>query len=155
DDRVRFVDEQDQIVSLFDLVDDSLDALFEHASEHGSGDDARHLQLDDVSVSESLGDGVGLKFNLASETLDDRGLSDAGLADEHRGVRALSMAEYFDDLTNLLASADDRRELVLSGEFVEADTKMFEVRRQLVPAPVALFLLLVVADSRLNLLHNH
>src|SRR5215813_4566060 len=65
------------------------------------------------------------------------------------------MTEYFDYLTNLLAPSDDRRKLVLPREFVEADSKVFKVRRQLVPPAVTLFLLLVVADPRLNLLHNH
>ena len=43
DDRVCFVNEEDQVVAFLDFVDDALDPFFKHAAQHGAGDDAAHL----------------------------------------------------------------------------------------------------------------
>jgi hypothetical protein len=48
---MRLIDEQNHVVALFDFVDDAFDSLFEHAAQHGAGDDAAHLQLHHVRVS--------------------------------------------------------------------------------------------------------
>ena len=49
------------------------------------------------------------------QPLDDRGLADARLADQHRVVLG-SAAEDLDDAADLLVAADDRIELALAGE---------------------------------------
>jgi hypothetical protein len=43
DDGVRLVDEEDQVLALLNLVDDPLDPLLEHSTQHRSGDEAGHL----------------------------------------------------------------------------------------------------------------
>ena len=72
DDRVRFVDEEDQIVALFDFVDYALNALFEHAAQHRAGDDARHLKLNDVRVAQALRHAVRLQSRSCAPALRQR-----------------------------------------------------------------------------------
>ncbi len=68
------------------------------------GDEALVLQaLGHVAVDDALG-----------EALDDRGLADAGLADEHRVVLGAA-AEHLDDAADLVVAADDRIELAVAG----------------------------------------
>ena len=50
------------------------------------------------------------------EALDDRGLADAGLADQH-GVVLRTAAEHLHGAADLLVAADDGVELALAGEF--------------------------------------
>ena len=46
------------------------------------------------------------------ETFDDRGLADAGFADQHRVVLGAAR-EHLDDAADLFVAADDRVELAL------------------------------------------
>ena len=50
----------------------------------------------------------------AGQALDDGGLADAGLADQHRVVLGAAR-EHLDDPADLLVAADDRVELALPG----------------------------------------
>ena len=52
------------------------------------------------------------------EALDDRGLADAGLADEHRVVLGAAR-QHLDDAADLLVAADDRIELALARQLGE------------------------------------
>ena len=52
DQRVRFVDEEDQVRPLLDLADDVLDSILEHAAERGAGDHRVHLQIYHLAVAQ-------------------------------------------------------------------------------------------------------
>ena len=54
----------------------------------------------------------------AGQPLDDGGLADAGLADEHRVVLRAAR-EHLDDAADLLVAADDRIELALARQLGE------------------------------------
>src|ERR1051325_9163700 len=152
---MRFVDEQDQVIALLDLVYDPLYALLKHPAQHRPGDDAGHLKLNYVGIAQALRDAFRLHLDLAREAFDHSRLADARFPDEHRRVRALAVAEYFNHLPDLLITANDRRELVLPRELVETNPEVFEVRRKLVTAAIFLFLLLVTANAGLYFLHHH
>ena len=71
-------------------------------------------RLRDVAVDDALG-----------EPLDDGGLADAGLADEHRVVLR-APAQHLDDAADLGVAADDRVELAAAGAVGEVDAVLLE-----------------------------
>ena len=84
DEGVQLVDEQDGVLGPADLVHDRLDALLELAAVLGAGDHHGQVEHDDAAVAEQLGD-VAVDDQLG-QALDDGGLADAGLAEQHRVV---------------------------------------------------------------------
>src|SRR5205085_908651 len=154
DDGVRLVYEEDEVVALLHLVNDSLDALLEHAAQHRARDQATHLQLNDVRVSQPRRNLLGFEFNQTRETFHHGGLADARLAHEHGRVGALAVAEDFDHLLNLLLAADGRRQLVGAREAIQRDAEVLEVRRKLELLLVLLLLLLARPNARANLLDD-
>src|SRR5262245_5556134 len=108
-----------------------------------------------MRIAQSLGNSLGLDLDLTGEPLDDRGLAHSRLANEHRRIRTFPMAEDLDHLSDLVAPADHRRELVLTGKLVEADAEVFQVRRQVVTPAILLFFLFVAAHTSLDLLDHH
>src|SRR5205807_10075036 len=106
DNRVRFVDEKNQIVAFFDFVDDAFDSFFKHAAQHGAGDDAAHLQLHHVRVAQTRRNFLWLEFDHARESFNHGGLTNAGLADQHRRIRSLAMTKNLDNLLNLFFTAN-------------------------------------------------
>ncbi len=152
---MRLVDEQDQIIAFPYLVYDSLYPLLEHSSQHSARYYSRHLELNDVGVLEPRRQAFRFKFYLSGQALDDRGLADTRLAHQHRRVSPFAMTQDFYHLTDLFVSSNDRRELVLASQLVQADAKMFQIWGKFIPAAIFFFLFLVTADSGLNLLHDH
>ena len=113
DDRVQLVDEEDdRAAGVLDLVEDGLQALLELAAVLRAGQQRADVQRDDAPVAQRLGHVAG--HDALGEALDDRGLADAGLADEHRVVLRAA-AEDLDDAADLVVAADDRVELALLG----------------------------------------
>ena len=81
DDRVQLVDEQDDLAAgLLDLLEDGLEALLELAAVLRAGQQRADVERDDAAVAQRLGDVAG--DDALGEALDDRGLADAGLADQ-------------------------------------------------------------------------
>ena len=74
-------------------------------------------------VLQALGD-VALD-DAACEALDDRGLADARLADEHRVVLRAAR-QHLDDAADLVVAADDRVELALTGHLGEITSVALE-----------------------------
>ena len=66
---------------LGDLLQHALQPLLELASIGGPGDQRAHVQRDHAPVAQRLGNVAG--DDPLGEALDDRGLADAGLADQH------------------------------------------------------------------------
>ena len=109
DDGVQLVDEQDHLaLGVLDLLEHGLEALLELAAVLGAGDQRAQVERDDALVLQALRDVAA--HDALGESLGDRGLADAGLADEHRVVLG-SPAEHLDDAADLLVAADDRIEL--------------------------------------------
>ena len=117
DDGVELVDEQhDLAVGVRDFLQHRLQALLELAAVLGAGDQRAHVEADDALVLEPLGHVPA--HDALGEALDDGGLADAGLADEHRVVLRAAR-EDLDDAADFLVAADDRVELAGAGQLRE------------------------------------
>jgi hypothetical protein len=125
DQRVQLVDEQDHVLGAAHLGHDRLDALFELAAVLGAGDHHRQVEHDQALAAQDLGDVAA--HDLLRETLDDRGLADARLAEQHRVVLGAA-AEDLDDALDLVLTADHRVELALAGEVGEVTAEAVEGR---------------------------
>ena len=73
---------------------------------------------------------------------------DAGLAKQEDGIRALAMAQHFEDLVHLALAAEDGRHLVLPCQLVEVGREVLQKRRQLEALLQPLLVHLVVAHAR-------
>ena len=109
DDRVQLVEERDDLaVRVGDLLEDGLEPLLELAAVLRARDHRADVERDEALVAQALGH-VALD-DAPRETLGDRRLADAGLADEH-GVVLRAATQHLDDAPDLLVATDDRVEL--------------------------------------------
>ena len=123
DERVDLVDEQHDVAAGLDLFQHLLEALLEIAAVTAACDEGAEIEGVQLLVAQRVGDVVA--DDLLSETFDDRGLADAGLADEHRIVLGAA-AEDLHHALELAATADDRVELLLASELGEVATELVE-----------------------------
>ena len=135
---------------LLQLADDVLDAVLEHAAQHGAGDHRVHLQVHDLAVAQPDRHGVGLELDAPRQPFDDGRLADARLADQHHRIGALAVAEDLQHLLDFLVAAEDRRQLVLPREQVEVGGEVLQERRQLEALLEALLAQLDVAHPRVS-----
>jgi len=120
---VDLVDEQDDVAARADLLEHLLQALLEVTAVAGTGDQRAEVERVELLVLERLGhlaldDGLG-------QPLDDRGLADARLADEH-GVVFGPAGEHLHDPLDFLLPADHRVELALAGGLRQVATELVE-----------------------------
>ncbi len=109
DEGVELVDEEDDLTfGGFDLGEHGLEALLELAAELRASDHGAEIEGEQALVLEALGD-VALSDALG-DALDDGGLTDAGLADEH-GVVLGAAREHLHHAADLFVAADDRVDL--------------------------------------------
>ena len=109
DDRVQLVDERDDLaLGVGDLLQHGLEPLLELAAVLRAGDHGAEVERDQPLVLQRGGH-VAVDDPLG-ESLDDRGLADAGLADQHRVVLRAAR-EHLDRAADLLVPADHRVEL--------------------------------------------
>jgi hypothetical protein len=152
--RVRLVDEQHQVGPLLHLADDVVETVLEHAAQHGAGDDAVHLQVDDLAVAQPRGNRVRFELDAPRQPFDDGRLADAGLTDQHHGVRPFAVRENLEHLLNLGVASEDGRNAILPREQVEVGREVAQERRQL-EALAELFLAeLVIAHARGDARHQ-
>ena len=124
DDRVQLVHEQDDLaVGLLDLLEDGLQALLELAAVLRAGDQRADVERDDAAVAELLGHVAG--DDALGEALGDRGLADAGLADQD-GVVLGAAGEDLDHAADLVVAADDGVELAVLGGLREVAAELLE-----------------------------
>ena len=124
DDRVQLVHEQDDLaLGVLDLLQDGLQALLELAAVLGAGEQGADVEADDLAVAQGLGDVAG--DDPLGEALDDRGLADAGLADQH-GVVLGAAGEDLDHAADLVVAADDRVELAVLGGLREVAAELLQ-----------------------------
>ena len=108
DERVQLVDEQDDVAAGVDLLEDLLQALFEVTAVAAACDQRTEVEGVELLVLEGLGN-VAVHDRLG-QALDDGGLTDAGLTDQHRVVLGAA-AEHLHHALDFLLTADDRIEL--------------------------------------------
>ena len=132
---VDLVDEQHDVAAGLDLLEHLLQALLEVTAVAAAGDECAEVEGVELLVAEGVGDVV--RHDLLGEALDDRGLADARLADEHRVVLGAA-AEDLHHALELALAADHRVELLLAGELGEVAAELVE---DLAAALVALLLL--------------
>ena len=106
DDGVQLVDERDDLaVGVLDLLEDGLEPLLELAAVLRAGDHRGEVERDQRLPRSDSGHVAG--HDPLRETLDDGGLADAGLADQHRVVLG-PPGQHLDDPADLGVAADDR-----------------------------------------------
>ena len=123
DERVDLVDEQQDVAAGLDLLEHLLEALLEVAAVAAAGDEGAEVERVQLLVAQRVGH-VVVDDHLG-EALDDGGLADAGLADQHRVVLRPPGEDLHDPL-DLAAAADHRVELVLAGELGEVAAELVE-----------------------------
>ncbi len=112
DDRVQLVKEEDDLAGrLLDLGQHRFQPLLELSPVFGAGQQRADVERDHPAVAQALGH-VAVDDPLC-QPLDDRGLADAGVADQHRVVLG-SPREHLDDAADLLIAADHRVELAVA-----------------------------------------
>ncbi len=131
---VHFVDEQDHAALGRDhLVQHRLQPLLELAAIFRAGDQRAHVERQQLLVAQRLGH-VAVD-DAQRQALDDRGLADAGLADQHRIVLG-SARQHLDGAADLFVAADDRIELAgarglgeVAGVFLQCVVGVLGARR--------------------------
>ena len=109
DDRVQLVEEEDDLaLGLLDLGEHRFQPLLELAAVFGAGQQRADVERDHAAVAQALGH-VAVDDPLR-QALDDRGLADPGVADQHRVVLGAA-GEDLDHAADLLVAADHRVEL--------------------------------------------
>jgi hypothetical protein len=111
DHRVQLVDEQDHAAFLLrEIVEHALEPLLELAAELGAGDQRAHVEREDALVAQAL---RHLAIDDAlRQTLDDRRLADAGLADQH-GVVFRAALQHLHGAADLVIATDHGVDLAL------------------------------------------
>ncbi len=127
DDGVQLVDEDDQLVRAgADLIHQRGEALLEVATVAGARHHAGEVEGDHPLVLQLLGHVAGRDG--AGEALDDRGLPDAGLPDQHRVVLGAPRKDLH-GLLDLVEPADDGVEPAVPCERGEVGAERVEHRR--------------------------
>ena len=127
DERVQLVDEQDDVAAGVDLLEDLLQALLEVTAVAAAGHQRTEVEGVELLVLERLGD-LAVHDGLR-QALDDGGLADTGLADQHRVVLGAA-AQHLHDPLDFLLAADDRVELALHGGGGQVAAELVEHQRR-------------------------
>src|SRR5262249_42056263 len=114
DEGMQFVDEEDGVLGPADLVHDGLDAFLKLTAIFRAGHHHGEVEDDDAAVAQQFRH-VAIDDDLG-QALDDGGLADASLAQQHRVVLGAA-TEDLNDALDLVGPADDWIELALTGQF--------------------------------------
>src|SRR5581483_9866660 len=128
DEIVQLVDEENDVAPLHDLFHDLLQALLELAAVLRARDERSEVERVDLLVLQQLRDLVGR--DAGGEALDDGGLADAGLADQH-GIVLRAPREDLHEPLDLGLAADDRVELALRRLLRQVAAELVEELRAL------------------------
>ena len=113
DQRVHLVDEQDDAaLGRGDFVEHGFQALLEFAAIFRAGDQRAQVEREQLLVLQRFRH-VAID-DAQREAFDDRGLADAGLADQHRIVLGAAR-QHLDGAADFLVAADHRIELAGAG----------------------------------------
>ena len=115
DDRVQLVDENDDLaLGVRDLLQDGLEPVLKFSPVLRAGDHRADIERDQAPVAQALRHVTG--DDPLRKSLDDRGLADSRLADQHRVVLGAAR-EHLDHAPDLVVATDDWVELALSSRF--------------------------------------
>src|SRR5206468_8914300 len=128
DEVVELVDEQDYVAALGDLLHHFLEALLELAAVLRAGHERGQVERIDLLVLQELGHLV--RADARGQALDDGGLADAGLADQH-GVVLRAAREDLHHAPDLGLAPDDGVELALRRELRQVAAELVEELRAL------------------------
>ena len=151
---VQLVDEQHDLAGRGgDLRQNRLQPLFELAAVLGAGDHGAEIERQQALVLQALGH-VAID-DAQCEPLDDRGLADPGLADQHRVVLG-SPRQHLHRAADLLVPADHWVKLALAGYVGQiAGIALERVVALLGRGTVGLAAFAQVFDRRVELLRGH
>src|ERR1700722_15792309 len=114
DDGVQLVDEQNYLaLGFLNFFQDGLEPFLELAAEFGACYQRAHVERDQLAILKALGH-IALDDS-PRKAFDDRGLADAGLADQHRVILGAAR-EDLDHAANFLFASDDRIDLACRGK---------------------------------------
>ncbi len=125
DQRVELVEEEHDVLRLADLFHHRLQPLLELPAVLGTGYERAQVQLEEPLLRQHVGHLV--THDALGEPLDDGGLADARLADQH-GVVLGAPRQNLDDALDFRLPADDRIELALAGQLGEVPGELVEDR---------------------------
>ena len=108
---------------VLDLLEHGLEPLLELAAVLRAGDHRAEVERDDALVAQRLGHVAG--DDALGQALDDRGLADAGLADQHRVVLG-APGQHLHHAADLGVAADHRVELALAGARGQVDAVLLQ-----------------------------
>ena len=128
DEVMQLVDEENDVAPLHDLLHDLLQALLELAAVLGAGDEGGQVERVDLLALEELGHLA--RGDARGEALDDGGLADARLADQH-GVVLRAARQDLHHALDLGLAADDGVELALGRLAREVAAELVEELRAL------------------------
>ena len=119
DHRVQLIDEEDDLPFLLgEFVEDAFHALLEVAPIFRSGNERAHVEGQDALAAQSF---RHLAIDDAKrQALDDGGLADAGLADQHRVVLGAPLQDL-DSAPDLVITTDDGVEFARFGTGGQVD----------------------------------
>ena len=108
---MQLINEQNNLaIAVLDILENRLQTLLKLTAVFCTRDQRTHVQRENLLILQIVRH-IALHDALR-ETLDDRRLADAGLADQYRIVFCLSRQNPY-DIADLLVSADDRIKLVV------------------------------------------
>ncbi len=109
---MQLVDKDDGVLIFHQLFHDGLEPLLKLAAVLGAGHDEREIETEDALVGQEAGHfAIG---DALRQTLDDSGLANAGLTNEH-GIVFGAAAEDLDDTFQFAIAADQRIKLSVHG----------------------------------------
>ena len=120
---VDFVDEQDDVRGLLQLVHHRFHALFKLTTVFRARDERSHVQGDNAFVEQHTAD--LLLHDAQGQTFSNRGFPDAGLSHQN-GVVLLPAAQNLADALNFFGPADDGVEAAFLGHAREVPAKVVE-----------------------------
>src|SRR5690606_32169116 len=127
DQRVQLVDEQDDVAARLDLLEDLLQPLFEVTAVARTRDQRAEVQRVQLLVLQCLGH-LALD-DVLRQALDDRGLADTRLADQHRVVLGPA-GQHLHDPLDFLLPADHRVELAFASTRGQVAAELVEHQRR-------------------------
>ena len=124
-DRVKLVNEKNDILHLADLIHHRLDPLLELTTVFRTGNHQREVECHDFFVAQNFRH-IARGYFL-SKAFDDRRLADARFTDQHRVVLGAA-AENLDDALDFALTSDHWIEPAFFGDLGEVTTKGLERR---------------------------
>ena len=121
-----FIDEQDDIRVLRQLVQNRLDTFFKLAAIFGPCHDRCHIQADHTFVEQNTGDFA--LDDTQGQAFHDRRFADTRFTDQDRIV-FLAATQYLRQAFDLLLSSDDRIETVFRCSTRHIRTEVIQYRR--------------------------